>query len=461
MVSEEPLRYFDQSASDYLDDLRGLVRIPSVSFPGFDPEAVRQSAAATARLLTRRGLERVEIIELHGAHPWVYAERCSDPAQPTILFYAHHDVQPPGDPAGWTSPPFEPTVRNGRLYGRGTADDKGGIVVCTSAIDAWLRSTGSLPLNVKLIVDGEEEVGSEHLAELLSLHREKLRAHALVVMDSSNFDTGLPSITTALRGLVACEVEVRALERPVHSGIWGGPVPDPAMGLCRMLASLTRADGTLAIPGILERIRPPTTLERASIESLPGDPADFRRQAGMLPGIELWGRGGNPWETIWRQPSLAINALQASSRRDARNILCDAAWARVGIRIVPELEANDVSARLMAALEAATPWGLECRIQPEPPVPWWSTDTSHPAFGAAFRALERGFGRPAVAVGGGGSIPFVELLVNSLGGVPALLLGVEDPYTLAHSDNESLCLDDWRKAIRATICLLEELRGCG
>jgi acetylornithine deacetylase/succinyl-diaminopimelate desuccinylase-like protein len=457
MSSAAALARFDRSEPDYLGDLEELVRIPSVSFPGFDPAPVRQSAEATARLLQRRGLRNVELIELAGAHPSVYGEHCALPGAPTVLFYAHHDVQPAGDPAGWTSPPFEPTVRNGRLYGRGTADDKAGIVVGTSAVDAWLGSTGSLPLNFKLIVDGEEEIGSEHFAELLAVHGEKLRADAVVVMDSSNFDTGLPSVTTTLRGLVACEVEVRALEQPVHSGIWGGPIPDPTVALCRMLAALTHPDGTIAIPGIADRVRPPTALERASIESLPGGKDEFRREAGLLPGVELWGGAENPWETVWRQPSLSVNALQASSRRDARNILCDSAWARVGIRIVPDLDAEDVSAQLVAALEASTPWGLECRITPEPAVPWWSTDTSHPAFAAAFRALERGFGRPAVVVGGGGSIPFVEPLVRHLGGAPALLLGVEDPQTRAHSDNESLCLDDWRKATRATICLLEEL----
>jgi acetylornithine deacetylase/succinyl-diaminopimelate desuccinylase-like protein len=457
MSSREALNRFTRSESDYLGDLAELVRIPSVSFPGFDPAPVRQCAEATARLLRRRNLQNVELVELAGAHPGVYGEHCALPGAPTVLFYAHHDVQPAGDPASWTSPPFDPVVRNGRLYGRGAADDKAGIVVCTAAVDAWLSSTGSLPLNVKLIVDGEEEIGSEHFAELLALHGEKLRADAVVVMDSSNFDTGLPSVTTMLRGLVACEVEVRALEQPVHSGIWGGPIPDPTLALCGMLARLTHPDGTVALPGIADRVRLPTALERASIESLPGGKEEFRRQAGMLPGVELWGGTLNPWETVWRQPSLSVNALQASSRRDARNIVCDSAWARVGIRIVPDLEADDVSGRLVEALRASIPWGLECRITPEPAVPWWSTDTSHPAFRAAFRALERGFGRPAVVVGGGGSIPFVGPLVQHLGGAPALLLGVEDPQTRAHSNDESLCLDDWRKATRATICLLEEL----
>jgi acetylornithine deacetylase/succinyl-diaminopimelate desuccinylase-like protein len=457
---EQALERFHHARDEYLGDLETLVRIPSVSFPGFDPAPMQESAEATARLLRQRGFRKVELIELPGAHPAVFGEHSEHPGEPTVLFYAHHDVQPAGDAARWTSPPFEPTVRNGRLYARGAADDKAGIVIVSSAVDAWLGATGYLPLNVKLLVDGEEEIGSDHFAELLALHADQLGADAVVVMDSANFDTGLPSVTTTLRGLVACEVEVRALEQPVHSGMWGGPIPDPTMALCRMLAALTNADGSIAIPGILDRVRPPTALERASIESLPGGQPDFRQKAGLLPGVELWGGAREPFETVWRQPSLSINALQASSRRDARNILCDSAWARVGIRIVPDLDAAEVSAQLVAALEASTPWGLECQIRPEPAVPWWSTDTSHPAFEAAFRALERGFGRPGVVVGGGGSIPFVDPLVKALGGVPALLLGIEDPHTLAHSDNESLCLDDFEKAIRATIHLLEELRRC-
>lgn len=453
---DQALQGYAGRRHEYLDDLKALVRIPSVSFPGFPTQEVRRSAEATAALLTARGFEKVQLLELGDAHPYVYGEHCHAPGRPTLLLYAHHDVQPAGNEALWLSSPFEPEEREGRLYGRGTADDKAGILVHAAAVDSYLRDGDGLPLNVKILVEGEEECGSGHLDEFVAQYARKLQADVMVLTDTANFDVGVPSVTTTLRGLVTVEVMVSALTQSVHSGMWGGPLPDPAMALARMLASLSREDGALAIKGIYDRMRPLTENEHRHLQHLPTDIVHFRGQAGMLAGVELLG-GCHPYEAIWRRPSLAVNAIEASSRREARNIINERAWARVGIRIVPDMDPHETQRALIEHLQAAAPWGVHVEIKAESAGNWWHTDIEHAAFRSAFRALEAGYGRRAVAIGCGGSIPFVEPLSRQLGGVPALLIGVEDPYTNAHSENESLCLSDFEKATRSAIHLYADL----
>ena len=334
---QKALAEYEKNQRTYLEELKKLVRIPSVSFEGFDKQQVRKSGEATCDLLRRIGLDNVQLLEMPGAHPYAYGEWLKAPGRPTLLLYAHHDVQPAGDEEKWATKPFEPVEKDGRLWGRGAADDKAGILVHVAAIQSWLKSAGSLPVNVKIIIEGEEEAGSGSLGDFLRKHRKMLQADAIVLTDTGNFETGLPSITTALRGIVVVNVEVKALKQPVHSGMWGGPVPDAAMALSKILSRLVNDDGSIAIPGIYDKVKPLSDSERKSIKALPSDEKLFRKQAGMLEGVDLLG-GRHPWEMNWRQPSIAVNAIQASSRKDARNIIVDSAWARIGIRTVPDMD---------------------------------------------------------------------------------------------------------------------------
>ncbi len=276
---EKALTHHASHQAEYLEELKKLVRIPSVSFVGFDKAQVRKSAEATCDLMRRKGLENVQVLDMPNAHPYAYGEWKKAAGRPTLLLYAHHDVQPAGEVSKWIIPdPFEPTEKDGRLFARGAADDKAGILVHIAAIDSWLKAHGSLPVNVKMIVEGEEEAGSGSLPAFLKKHRDMLQADAIVLTDTSNFETGLPSITTALRGIVVVQVEVKALKQAVHSGMWGGPVPDPAMALCKILARLVDDKGRITCPASTTMsARSTTRSERASRRCPPTTPSSASR----------------------------------------------------------------------------------------------------------------------------------------------------------------------------------------
>jgi len=444
-----------------LEVLKELSRIPSVSAEEFPAAEVRRSAEAVVKAAKDAGLDNAQVLDLPGhpkAHPAAYADWLHAPGKPTLLLYAHHDVQPPGRAAHWKSPAFEPTLRNGRLYGRGVVDDKAGIVVHLAAIRAWLKTVGSLPLNVRLFIEGEEEIGSTNLEPFLKAHRDKLDADIMVLTDTANLDAGVPSITYMLRGLTSVDIELSAARTPLHSGMWGGPVPDPAQALCAMLGRMITDDGKVNIPGLYALVRELTPREQERFKKLPYSEHAFREQTGLPSSLPLAGEPGRTvYERLWARPSFAINALEASSIAGATNQIVDVAKARVGLRVPPGLPGQKALDLMVLQLKRLCPPGFKMALTAGQASDGWSTDPEGPAFAAAARALEKGFGKPTAYIGCGGTIPFVEPLSNALGGVPALLLGLEDPLCLAHAENESLLVEDFNKAILAAVHLYDEL----
>jgi acetylornithine deacetylase/succinyl-diaminopimelate desuccinylase-like protein len=455
---EAALAALERGAARTLAELADLVRIPSVSAEGFDPTQVVRSAEHVAGLLEGAGLGGVELLRVPGAHPAVYGEWRGAEGAPTALLYAHHDVQPPGRLEHWKSPPFEPTERGGRLYGRGVVDDKAGLLLHVAALRAWREAAGAPPLNVKVLVEGEEEIGSLHLAELLRAERDRLRADVLVLSDTANLATGLPSFTVSLRGLVSVDVRARALDHPIHSGMWGGAVPDAATALCALLGRLADAPGALAVPGLADDAPELLPAERAALAALPFDEAAFRADAGLLAGVPLACEPGrSAYEQLWARPALAVTALEAMPLAEAGNQLIAEARARVGLRLAPGQDAERAARLLVAFLEADPPRGVRVEARIQGAAPGWRTEPTGPAFEAARRALRAGYGAEPVAIGCGGSIPFVGPFLAELGGAPALLLGLEDPPCNAHGENESLHLGDFGKACRSAVHLLAEL----
>lgn len=452
------LRQVEAQFDEFKGKLVELARIPSVSAPGFPRDDVRRSADAFAGLLREVGLRHVRILEIPGVHPYVYGDWLDRPGKATLVLYGHHDVVPPGRPDRWLSPPFEPAERGDRLYGRGTADDKGGILVHVAAVAGYLRATGSLPCNVKFVIEGEEEIGSESLAVFLDRYRSLLAADAVVLSDTSNFDTGVPALTYRLRGMCQVDVEVRCLERPAHSGQRGGVLPDAVQILSGLIADLTRADGSLNIPGLYRRVEHLAPRQRSRIRRLPFDRRRYAKSSGLLDGVRFAGeRGFSVYERIWTRPSLAVIAFEAPPIQGSSNQIVDSARARISLRTVPNMDSREAGELLVRKLTGRPPFGAHVEARVVRSTPWWTTEPEGPAFDAARRALRDGFGKETVLMGAGGSIGFVQPFSDFLEGAPCLLTGVEDPACGAHSENESLHLGDWRKCMFAAVHLYDEL----
>jgi acetylornithine deacetylase/succinyl-diaminopimelate desuccinylase-like protein len=440
-------------------DLEELVRIPSISADPQHHVDVRASADATASLLRAHGLENVRTAGVEGSQPFVIGEWMhAGPGAPTVLLYAHHDVQPPGIVENWASDPFEPEERGGRLYGRGSADDKAGAVAHAHAVGAWLTSTGALPCNVRVLVEGEEEIGSPTLHAFLTAHLEELRSDILVLADAGNWQVGVPGLTYSLRGLAAADIELRALDGPQHSGMSGGALPDPVMALSRVLGSLVDEHGDVAFAGAFDGLTQAAAEARAPIKGFDDEPERWARAFGARPGVQLV---GDPdialHERLWLRPCLTVIGFDGHPIKGSSNQIVARATARVSLRLGPGQEPERVLAQLRAHVEQSIPWGLELTFTALEGAPAWQTDPTGPAFDAARRALHAGFGVEPVLMGVGGSIPFVGPFADAFGGIPALLMGPDDPGSNIHGEDESLHLADWRSLIRSEVFLLDEL----
>jgi acetylornithine deacetylase/succinyl-diaminopimelate desuccinylase-like protein len=452
------LGHLDAHLPDFQRTLVELSRIPSVSAEGYPPEEVRRSAFGVAEALRAAGVENVQVLEIPGVHPYVYGDWLRRPGAPTILLYGHHDVQPEGRHEKWISPPFEPTERNGRLYGRGTADDKAGVMAHVAAVASYLKSRGEVPCNVKFVIEGEEEIGSENLGRFLAKYKDRMAADFIVLSDTANFDTGIPALTYQLRGICQVDVEVQGLGQPRHSGMWGGPVPDPVQILCALIADLQRGNGELNIPGLYRKVAKTRARQLQRIRKLPFNEAKFKREAGMMPGMKLSGeKGFSVYEKLWTRPSLTVIAFEARPIQGSSNQIIDAARARLSLRTVPNMDGKEAGRLLVKKLTAKPPYGARVTARVNGSTPWWTTDPEGPAFEAARRALKAGFMKETAMIGAGGSIGFVQPFADLLGGVPCLLMGVEDPACNAHSENESLHLGDWVKCMRSAVYLYDEL----
>ena len=426
-------------------DLEGLVRIPSVSFEGFDPANVRASAEATAQILQGTGLGGVRLLEIEGGHPAVFGELPGPAGTPTVLLYAHHDVQPPGDEAEWKSPPFEPTERDGRMFGRGSCDDKAGVALHQSAL---LAHGGRPPVGVKVFIEGEEERGSPNLDELLAQYGEELRSDVIVLADATNWRSGVPGLTTRLRGLVDCVIEIRTLDHAVHSGMYGGPVPDALTVLSRVLATLHDDKGNVAIEGLTMTPTDPLDLTED----------DIREQTGAVEGLQTIGEGALT-ERLWTRPSVSVLGIDAPRVSEAGNVLVPVARAKVSLRLAPGDEPEKAMDALVHHLESNVPWGARVRI--ERGAGGWpiQVDANGPVFDAARKAFREAWGTEAVDIGAGGTIPFVKAFRDAYPEAQILLTGVEDPDGRAHGANESLLLEDFRKVCLSEALLLHYLAG--
>jgi cysteinylglycine-S-conjugate dipeptidase len=431
-------------------ELERLVRIPSMGYPDDDPAVVRASAEATRDVLRDAGVEDARLLELDGGHPAVFGAIPGPDGAPTALLYAHHDVQPEGPVDEWDTPPFEPVVKDGRMYGRGAADDKSGIVAHAAAIRALLVD-GPPPVTIKVLVEGEEECSTEHLPQLVEGNADLLRADVAVIADGGNYRTGVPTLSSSIRGVTDVVVQVRVLPRAQHSGAYGGPIPDAITALARMLASLHDGAGDVAVAG----------LKRFPWEGTQIPEDEFREESGVLGSVELIGSGPLT-DRLLTSPAVAVLGIDAPAIAGSSNQIVPVARARVSLRLAPGDDPVSARQALVEHLRDHAPWGVEVTIEGNSGFEaghGYLGDTSSRASRVAIEALRTAYGRDVIELGSGGSIPLVPMLTQTFPGIEVLIWGAMDDRSLIHSVNESVDLEEIERIALAEALFLRILGG--
>ncbi len=446
-----PLDYARQHASRFEEDLFGLLRIPSVSTDPAAADDVRRCAEAVADDLRRVGIEKVEVMET-GGHPAVFAEHQTDSNRPTVLVYGHYDVQPPDPLDLWETPPFEPTVREGKVYARGSADDKGQFLMHVKSAEAYLQSGTPLPVNLKFLIEGEEENGSEHLAAFLEQHKDLLAADVVVVSDTALFAPGVPSITSGLRGLAYVQVTLEGPDRDLHSGVFGGAVENPANALCRLIAGLHDADHRVTIEGFYDSVRPLSDEERNTYRELPFDAAQWHEEIGVTKAKTE--KGYSILEATTARPTLDVNGMGSGYQgKGAKTVLPARAFAKISCRLVPDQTPKEITDKLRRHFETHCPPTMKLTFEDLHGGHGYLADTGQPAMQAARQALEAVYGKKAYFTREGGSIPITADFKRVLG-LDTVLMGFGLSTDAIHSPNEHFGLDRFHQGIEASIRFL-------
>jgi acetylornithine deacetylase/succinyl-diaminopimelate desuccinylase-like protein len=446
--------YINTNRDRYLDELKGYLAIPSVSALPQHAADVRRCAEWTADELRRVGLHNVKLIETPG-NPVVYGDWLGAPGAPTILFYGHYDVQPVDPVELWTSPPFEATIRDGEIYARGAADDKGQIFMHFKAIEAHIKQTGKLPVNMKVVLEGEEEVGSANLDDVIKAHKAEFAADVLIISDSPMFDRGIPSICYGLRGLTYYQIDLRGTASDLHSGSFGGAVANPALVLAQILAQMKDRGGRIKIPGFYDDVRPLNDEERKEFAKLPFNEKRYRKELGAP---KLFGESGySTLERVWGRPTFEVNGLLSGfTGEGAKTVIPAVAMAKVSMRLVPDQDPEKIGKLFEAYLNKIAPKTVEVKVTRMHGGKPWMTDFNSTYVQAAARAIEGAFGRTPVFTREGGSIPVVSTFQEELG-LPTVLFGVGLPDENAHAPNEKLDVSNFHNGIIASALLYSEI----